>query len=152
MAHLVLMIMMIIFMIPEEVPGSASEARSLYLVRKFKESSKKKFPHDDSASEELTDVETIRSSILNRNKRNVENEKQARTVSTKETLNKTTPHLELMPITMKLTKTFYGENTLPPAAPLIGKFARSPFEYSKIQHEEESMAIDTPSLSMCYKI
>lgn len=35
----------------------------------------------------------------------------------------------------------------PLAAALVGKFTRSPFEYSKIQHEEDSMAMDTSPMS-----
>lgn len=133
MAHLVLfMLMIIVIFIPvsaSSFENDHSESHSFYLVRKFKDSSKKKF----------TDEEIRDSPILNRNERNVENKKQARTVSTKETLNETVPCLEPLPIIMTLTKKNYGGNP-PTAAALIGTFARS-------QHEEESMAIDTP-LSM----
>lgn len=35
-----------------------------------------------------------------------------------------------------------GKNS-PLAAPLVSKWTRTPFEYSKIQHEEDSMAVDS---------
>lgn len=55
---------------------------------------------------------------------------------------------ENIPNSMKHTNSA-NDYTLdkPVAAPLVGKFARSPFEYSKIQHEEDSL-MDSSSLSM----
>lgn len=51
----------------------------------------------------------------------------------------------------KLIKTSNGfvSRDTPSAAALVGsKWIRSPFEYSKVQHEEDSMAIDTSSSSV----
>lgn len=68
-------------------------------------------------------------SPTNRHRRNVDNEKNS----------KINPGNS--PSTLKLSKTSNKDS--PTASALVGKFARSPFEYSKIQHEEDSMAMDS---------
>lgn len=85
--------------------------------------------------------------IPNRKRRNVESEKPKKLSSSQEIVNKAHLDTEKIPTAMKLTKTL-DRDSVPAAAALVGKFARSPFEYSKIQHEEDSMALDTSSLSM----
>lgn len=57
---------------------------------------------------------------------------------------------ENIPSPSKLTKDsngFASNRNGPSAAPLVGKFTRSPFEYSKVQHEEDSIALDTMDTS-----
>lgn len=51
-----------------------------------------------------------------------------------------------LPIALKMSKASVKDSpaaSMPTASALVGKFARSPFEYSKIQHEEDSMAMDS---------
>lgn len=58
---------------------------------------------------------------------------------------------EKIPSPLKLTKDsngFASNKNNPSAAALVGKFTRSPFEYSKIQHEEDSIAMDSSPISM----
>ncbi|XP_055309209.1 uncharacterized protein LOC129573058 [Sitodiplosis mosellana] len=134
----------------KEMFGGKKTRRKERSFRKFKKWLKKKFPQDES--EEFTDEENF-PSITNRKKRNTESEKRGKLASPREVANKSNLYLERMPTAMKLTKTLDGFTTAnrdspPAAAALVGKFARSPFDYSKIQHEEDSMAMDTSSLSM----
>lgn len=116
--------------------------------RKFKKWLKKKFPPE---SEEFNDE---RGMILNlsRKRRNVETEKNNKVTLPKEIVEKMNLDSERLPRAMKLTKASDGTTLMhrdsPTAAALVGKFARSPFEYSKIQHEEDSMAMDTSSLNV----
>lgn len=65
----------------------------------------------------------------NRRRRSAENGKRSKA------------NLENVPTTLKSSKSSSGDS--PIASALVGKFARSPFEYSKIQHEEDSMALDS---------
>lgn len=58
---------------------------------------------------------------------------------------------ETVPSPLKLTKEsngFASNRNVPAAASLVGKFTRSPFEYSKIQHEEDSIAMDSSPINM----
>lgn len=58
---------------------------------------------------------------------------------------------ESIPTPLKLTKDsngFASSRNGPSAASLVGKFTRSPFEYSKVQHEEDSIAMDTSPTSI----
>lgn len=116
--------------------------------RKFKKWLKKKFPPE---SEEFNDERGM-SLSLSRKRRSVEAEKRNKITLPKEIVEKTNLDSERLPRAMKLTKPFDGITSMnrdsPTAAALAGKFTRSPFEYSKIQHEEDSMAMDTSSLSV----
>ncbi|XP_031626111.1 uncharacterized protein LOC116342578 [Contarinia nasturtii] len=106
--------------------------------RKLKKWLKKKFPNDDS--DESTDNSNLPfgSIILpptqGRRRRSIENEKKIKITSSKD----------------EIKSNINSENSPSPSAAALvsGKFARSPFEYSKIQHEEDSMAMDTSSLSI----
>lgn len=118
--------------------------------RKFKKWLKKKFPE----SEEFNDERgmSLNLGLGSRKRRNVETEKMNKITLPKELVEKTNLDSERLPRAMKLTKSSDGITSMnrdsPTAAALVGKFARSPFEYSKIQHEEDSMAMDTSSLSV----
>lgn len=87
-----------------------------------------------------------------RRRRSVDNDKEKRVELTKENT-KSDQRPEDWSNTMKFKKTAEELPTStshdnPSAAALVGKFPRSPFEYSKIQHEEDSMAMDTTSLGI----
>lgn len=98
--------------------------RSERSIRGFKRWLKKKFASEEEEEE------------THRHRRSVEDDKRTK--------------VELTNQKNKLTKTIDDplRHDNPVAAALVGKFARSPFEYSKIQHEEDSMAMDTSSLSI----
>lgn len=84
-------------------------------------------------------------SIANRHRRSTNSEKKPQ-----KEVNNEKPS-ESLPIAMKLTKSsndYASSRDLPSAAPLTGKFVRSPFEYSKVQHEEDSIAMDSSSMNM----
>lgn len=107
-------------------------------LRGFKRWLKKKFSESEEES--------------HRRRRSVENDKKIKFEPTGES-KKFDQHSESWPNSQKLKKSPDESSTLtghenPIAAALVGKFARSPFEYSKIQHEEDSMAMDTTSLSI----
>lgn len=93
---------------------------------------KKKNPHDDSDESSNDGDITLGKIVLfpKRKRRSAEKHKNDKNVSS------TSTHAESM------------SNDKPKTAALVGKFTRSPFEYSKIQHEEDSMAMDTTSLNI----
>lgn len=113
-----------------------------YDLHRNKRSLKKLFKllrrHHGESSEEFADEAEL-SLYPSRKRRSAEAEKNSGISS------------QRLPTPMKLTKSSDGNNRDSPSAPpsaaaLVGKFARSPFEYSKVHHEEDSMAMDTSSV------
>lgn len=102
-------------------------------------------PEESSGGEENSFSDDIKS-VPNRHRRSTDSEKKpSNDVNNGK-------RSESLPSAMKLTKSATNDYTSsrdsPSAAPLHGKFIRSPFEYSKIQHEEDSIAMDSSSMSM----
>lgn len=84
----------------------------------------------------------------NRHRRSAENVEKTKSEPVKD---KPDRRSENLPAALKFTSSDFSSNRPldnASTAPLVGKFVRSPFEYSKIQHEEDSMAMDTSSHSM----
>lgn len=117
------------------------------LFRTLVEGLSKKFPDEESDDDEIENYSS--QPILqfpNRHRRSTGNDKK----SAKGNENEKSEHrAESLPNPMKFTKSSNGFSSRdnPSAASLVGKFTRSPFEYSKIQHEEDSL-MDSSSLSI----
>lgn len=117
---------------------------------------KKKIPHDDN--EKLSDESSHTFGNMelspSRRRRNLEHEEKIETMSSKEG-DKFDTYAEDRSREIKQTKktdelhfNHLSTHNSPITAALVGKFTRSPFEYSKIHHEGDSMPMDTSSLSM----
>lgn len=112
---------------------------------------RKKQPEEDEEEEESTRPRLF--GRRSRERRSADSGKKVEN-ETKNDNEKSTSKAENLPSAMKLTKTSNGfasssSRNGPSAAALVsGKWPRSPFEYSKIQHEEDSLAMDTSSSTM----
>lgn len=109
---------------------------------------KKRFSEESSSEEDESSDSGNIILVPRRHRRSTDSDKKTQSGPTNE---KREQRAESSPNAMKLTKTSNGyasSRDIPSAAPLMGKFTRSPFEYSKIQHEEDSIAMDSSSLSM----
>lgn len=102
--------------------------------RKIKNWLKRKWEEDDDDFRQKRDISNIMQSITSiRQRRSLENEMKTKTITVRDE---------------DKSKLFSDSLTdRPSAAALAGKFVRSPFEYSKIQHEEDSMAMDSMSIN-----
>lgn len=79
--------------------------------------------------------------LLHRDRRDAEKHKKPNNTATEEKKRPTTP-MKLM----KNSNGFAPASDMPTASALrSSKWARSPFEYSKVQQEEDSMALDSTS-------
>lgn len=111
-----------------KIPNGQTMPTKQVEFRKLKQWLKKKFEDDDSDESDEFSFGSIIPIRHQRRRRSIENEKKTKSTS-KDEIKQNAPS--------------------PSAAALVSsKFARSPFEYSKIQHEEDSMAMDTSSLSI----
>lgn len=139
--------------IPKETINSESQFTppNRRLFRSMVGGLSKTNPNEESDEEEEEEEAANKSSqpimqFPNRHRRSTGSDKK----SAKGNENEKSEHRsESLPIPMKFTKSSNGFSSRdnPSAAPLVGKFTRSPFEYSKIQHEEDSL-MDSSSLSI----
>lgn len=120
---------------------------------KLKEWLKNKFPREQSSELQSSEMGSFNLGNIiisrNRRRRSAENEQKTKVNSAKNEGNNN-QRIENLPIASKLTKNSNGFTSTPDnpsSAALIGKFTRSPFEYSKIQHEEDSMALDSQNMN-----
>lgn len=121
-------------------------------IRPLENLMRKKFPSKDDGKEEEGKREGPRHRLKYvRQRRNVQTDKKVDSDSQKDT-KQSNQRVENLPSAMKLTKTsngFASSRNGPSTAALVGgKWTRSPFEYSKIQTEEDSLAMDSSSTTL----
>lgn len=126
-----------------------SEISTSDAIRPLENFMKKKFPSRDEEKEEK---EGPGHRLKNaRQRRNVRTDKKVDSESQKDT-KQNNQRVGNLPTAMKLTKTSNGFATSrngPSTAALVSsKWTRSPFEYSKIQTEEDSLAMDSSSTTL----
>lgn len=138
---------------PNSVNGYKSmfEKKTSDSIHPFENLMRKKFPSRDDGEEE-EEREGPRHRIkFGRQRRNVQTDKKVENESQKDT-KQNNKRVESLPSAMKLTKTsngFASSRNGPSTAALVSsKWTRSPFEYSKIQTEEDSLAMDSSSTTL----
>lgn len=119
-------------------------------IRPLEHLMRKKFPSRDDGEEEKREGprQRLKSS---RQRRSVPMDKKIDGELQKD-IKKSNQRVENLPSAMKLTKTSNGfassQNGPSTAALVSSKWIRSPFEYSKIQTEEDSLAMDSSSTTL----
>lgn len=112
---------------------------------------RKKFPSRDGGEEGEEREEPRHRLKFGRQRRNIQTDKKVDNESQKDT-KQSNQRVENLPSAMKLTKTsngFASSRNGPSTAALVSsKWTRSPFEYSKIQTEEDSLAMDSSSATL----